>query len=308
MIGTVEVITFRTTRMDHPYWFSISGLINGTSVGHVALRFRIQDATAIQEFSAQFNNIPNRATKNAHELYFSFWPRDANSILKDHRHDCEQSANYSPFLYSHRFTKYLQPPVKIVKSYLPVLDKFNINLITLPPAIILHTTRLQNAYGTKIAIIAQIYANLYSTLRRMLIHEQNAEMIFANDPEKIQAFQQLTNIASSRVEIFENYLQQNVPDLENFITYGLTERDAVTLPLTRKHFLHMLIFMRHVADNPHLYQYNVFSTNCADISLRTLLHGFGEQLQHLHMLRSNGITLTPTFLLQTVATLQLAAV
>ena len=48
--STVEVLTFRTTRADHPYWFPLSGMVYGVSVGHIALRFKFNDPELFNKY------------------------------------------------------------------------------------------------------------------------------------------------------------------------------------------------------------------------------------------------------------------
>src|SRR5687767_2002263 len=103
IIGTLEIITFRTTREDHPFLFPILALLYGQSTGHIALRFRINDKALFDQYVSEAPNIPHRSSKISNEFYFSFWPNNDNSQLVNYRYDCEQSATYTEFTYQPRF-------------------------------------------------------------------------------------------------------------------------------------------------------------------------------------------------------------
>lgn len=300
--NTVEVITFRTTRSDHPYWFPIEALLKGTSVGHIALRFKFSNHELYNKYIRDVVEIPKKVTKYGYEVYFSFWPHEQHSKLENHQFDCETSANYSPFEYAAKYKQYLDPPHKILKSYLPLFDKLSYSVATLPPALIIHLTPLKHVYGIRAFNLACLYAKFYDKWRRATVAEQNVEIVYTITSEKLKQIKKYTNIVNTCLIIVKMILKQAVPNLEDFLTYGSPEVDKVALPLSDDELERMLDFVRHVAKNPDQYPYNILRTNCAYISLRTLMHGFYDHLSFHHLLHNLGITITPTYLIRTLET------
>ncbi len=300
--NTVEVITFRTTRNDHPYWFPIEALLTGTSVGHIALRFKFNNPTLYDKYIRDVEEIPKTINKFGQEVYLSFWPHEQHSKLEDHKFDCETSANYSPFEYCASFKKYLNPPRKILRSYLPLFDRLSYSVVTLPPALIIHLTPLKHTYGVRAYNLACLYAKFYDKWRRATVAEQNAEIIYSPTANKMSCFKKYTNTVNTCLIFVRMLLKQAAPEFESFVTYGSPEVDKIALPLTDDELERMLDFIRHVAENPNHYPYNIFRTNCAYISLRTLMHGFYDHLSFHHLMHNIGITITPTYLMQTLET------
>lgn len=299
--NTVEVITFRTTRSDHPYWFPIEAMVKGTSVGHIALRFKFNNIELYNKYIRDVATIPKKVDEHGQEVYFSFWPNGQHSKLETHKFDCEISANYSPYEYNERFGEYLKPPTKILKSYLPIFARLSYSTATLPPALIVHITPLQHKYGKFVLNLACIYAGLYDRCRKANIMLENAALLLRHETDTIRNCKKYTNLVTICFIIVGMILKHFAPDLEKFVTYGNPEADKVVLPLADTELERMLDFVRHVAENPAKYPYNILRINCAYISLRTLMHGFAEHLAFHDFLHNLGVTITPTYLIQTLS-------
>lgn len=347
----IEVISFRTTRDDHPLLDPLDGLIKGISSGHIALRLVFEDELLFNSYIQDNKNIPYTTYKDSktgaqqYSVYFSFWPKEnmwpaaSASTLQEHRFDCQQSADYSPFNYQDSFKSYLQPLEKIVGSSLPYCKEFIQSKITLPPSVILHSSRLGIAFGDKqrmipnqkIVAAAETYVKNYRFWRSCVIKEQNAEYIWGNQSENYALFKKFSLLAKilmlSTQRDLKNLMFPNIKlsnadfmhKLEPFITFGYPERDVVQIPLVYENSNEaglqiepMLQYIKHVADNPEKYPYNVLRTNCASTIYNLLWHG-AENSKHPAVkeefilpwyIRWLGITITPTLIMQHMEKLQ----
>lgn len=313
-IGTLELITFRTTRDYNPYLTPLTAMAKGLSSGHIALRLNFFDTELFEQYIQNNTKIPHRIKINSitgrpeYEVYVSFWPHGeyatwANSgILQNYKYDCEQSCNYSPLLYDPRFEDYLHPIEKISASPLLVLRKLFTSTIKLPPTIILHSIRLGLAYGDKINLIpnkevveeAEKYVARYREWRSAIVLEQNAKFTYEESDTELLPHKRRVKIAMHRMLISQRTLKNLMfPDrklsneefsneLENFVTFGYPERDIISLPLidhSRGAGLElepMLKYIADIANNPMKYPYNVFKSNCAKIIMNIIWQGGKE--------------------------------
>jgi hypothetical protein len=306
--GTVEIITFRATRSEHPYLESLMALIRGTSTGHIALRLTFHNSDLFKQYIAN-SDIPHRiindkiSGKTLYEVYVSFWPAGdwapwhPTSSLRRYRFDCEQSGTYSPFKYDPEIVARLKlaPIEKFARSNLPFFNYFDHTTINLPPSIILHTTRLKTAYGsngTVIAAAAESFATKYHEWRTALVKEQNAKLINEDAPELLKILKRDVHIAQMRMQISRRELKSlmfpNIEmddqtfdeKLEPFVTFGFPERDNVVLPVVYNgnktsgfELQPMLKFINDIASNPGKHPYNVLSNNCAKVIFEILWSG-----------------------------------
>ncbi len=347
--GSIELITFRTTRDDHPFMFALNGLWQGLSSGHVAARIKFTNKLLFTQYIQHNPNIPHKIIHNklnnteSYEIYLSFWPYAAspwtdNSRLATHKFDCEQSANYSSMEYTERFAKYLQPITKIAYAGFHEYCKLFYSIVTLPPAIILHTSRLGMAFGdhinlkpnTVIMQAAEQYAKHYRLWRKSIVMEQNAKFIYSEQENLLLKYNNLKYLATLGMLTAEIKLknlmypgeklshQYFMHKLEPFVTFGNTERDSISLPLSHGNdsagleLEPLLQKIKHIADNPFKYPYNVFSTNCAHTITELLWHSckdcLGDDIKKLILpwyARLFGSTITPTMVMQQATKLKI---
>lgn len=344
-VGSLNVITFRADRREHPYFESIMSLLRGTSSGHIAIKLQFYNEQLFKKYiennSAIHYNIQTdpKTSRKIFEIYVSFWPKGNwvpwgdFGIMKPYKFDCEQSGNYCPVSYNQKFADYLQPLQKYTKSSLPFFNQLPCSVISLPPTIILHSTRLGMAYGDKQAMIpnqdiikaAESYTKKYHAWRVSLIAEQNAKIRFNGTAENLAGLARQTTLARIRMSASQKNLKglispnealnddQFYKKLENFITFGHPERDSITLPLTSSNsdkpgleLEPILAFIKKLANHPELFPYNVFSTNCARLILDLLWQGCkNSSFKTLHrefilpwFIRWFNITITPALIIR----------
>jgi len=253
------------------------------------------------------------------------------SSLEQHKYDCEQSANGSPAEYDQQAISKLQlnPLRRLYNSRFPILSNFLYTPAMLPPSIILHTSRLESAYGTQVREAAEIYARHYSNWRTAVIQQKNQEVMYG--PSGIATLKYEYELASTKILMLvseEKLLSLMFPNSnlshpafmhyleENFISFGYPERDTITLPLIRANRRRcadiglelepMLRHIRAIADNNDLFPYKLFSLNCAQTTFNILWHGVKSSVDAALLsiftipwyLRLLGIPLTPNLILQ----------
>lgn len=161
-IGTVEIISFRTTHKDDAYKYPFNGVLTGTSISHIALRLTFTGRDLFEKYIENNRNIAYNdelVEKNTgvklYEVYFSFWPSTQNvallsepSKLYNHQHDCEISALGTPMTYSTKYARYLHPQREQISSMIPLLNYLIRDTISLPPTLMFHTTRFKNTLDT----------------------------------------------------------------------------------------------------------------------------------------------------------------
>jgi len=318
-VGNLELITFRVTRYDYEYIKPISAYLSNLSVGHVALRLNFNSPALYNKYIKGHPNIPHTVNDDECEVYFSFWP-DVNGrwsergVLRSYLFDCEQSASYSPMEYEY---KHLQPIERTTFW----------GTVTLPPTIILHTSRLGVAFGTlqnpnrKIMQAAENFALMYRAWREQIIHAEY-EPDNPLQQQKIIDLLAILNESSYRLKSFMYPAQKMtnaefMQKLKPFVTIGYPERDCLTLPVVENgtyaglYLEPMLAFIRDLADHPEQHPYNVLDTNCALKTLHILWLG-GKDSPHIDMQNEFmlpwyvrwGATLTPTFVIQLGARIQ----
>jgi hypothetical protein len=308
-VGSLELITFRTTRYEHPYKNPISALITGLSSGHMAMRLTFTNTEIFNKYINGNSRIPHRSiiepetNKEYYEVYVSFWPEGngvpwhERSSLRAYTFDCQQSGMYSPIEYDPDFEGYLNPLTRNIMGF----------KLTLPPTIVLHTTRLGMAYGDKLVLAperkielnpnlivmqaAENYTIKYREWREALVYEQNQINELGENHASIAAIKHLTIRANKRLIASKLKLKRtmfpnvNMNDdeffskLEPYITFGYPERDVITLPMIHHgasaglELEPMLEYIQHIANNPEDHPYNVFDKNCAHKALEILWHG-----------------------------------
>lgn len=313
-VGYAEVISFRTTRFDPPYKYPLEGIFKGTSVSHVALKITFNNKELFDTYIAGNPNVhynnhlvdPSNGAK-LYEVYFSFWPQDGINLvntgaeLHNYIHDCEQAALGSPMTYNPRFTSYLNPDKRSISTLIPFLSYFFRDEVTLPPSIILHTTRLQNLTPQAHLIVAKVeaYSKLYETWCDALLAYQNAKNAWCGSSElQIRQLKLATKKANDQLLASREQLKIDIKDLmfadqelsdaqfmqelDQFITFGSPGVDSVTLPLVHnfhgnKHFgleiEPMLQYIKDIADNLESTDYNIASLNCATVVHNALAAG-----------------------------------
>jgi hypothetical protein len=351
-LGIVEIITFRATRYEHPYLDSILALLWGSSTGHIALRLTFNDTELYNKYVHNNDKLPHRMYldpkdhKPVYEVYVSFWPngswapRHHISTLKSYRFDCEQSASYTDFDYDLKMSEYLKPIKRLVVSPFPGLGSLGHSFITLPPSIIVHTSRLGIAFGDKATMTpnvniiekAEAYAKCYHAWRGALVNEENLKQYQPNNLDLHTEYAQYTKSLNSRLIKSQNQLctamypnqiltsEEFYTRIEPFVTYGSTERDLVSLPLSKQgntpgvEIEPMLSYISTISKNPNNFPYNVLGNNCARIIYEILWQGCKyskfKQLPKLLLLpwfiRLFRLTITPAFMMRHLANLQTA--
>ena len=322
--GTVDIVSYRTTRRDPVYKYPIEGAISGTSISHIGMRVVFNNQELFDRYIAGNRNIPYddklkdpETSEKLFEVYFSFWPnagsigiQTTDSKLFPYEHDCDDAAMLTPVSYNPGFTRYIRPTRETVSPNFPIINYLFAHTITLPPAIILHSFRfklaLQNALKDRSendinAIVADVertaekYSQLYDAWFDATVAQQNASKSIWTSAEKTKLLADKTALADTELKACSKQLKsdirnilfagQNISDttflnaIEQFITFGMPESDSITLPLVLRsqpgkdfglELDPMLKYIKDIADNPHKYQYNLFSLNCATILLDIL--------------------------------------
>jgi hypothetical protein len=351
-LGIVEIITFRATRDEHPYIDSLFALLRGTSTGHIALRLRFSDTELYNKYVRNNDKLPHRIYldpmdhKPVYEVYVSFWPNGSwtpwhhVSTLKSYHFDCEQSAGYSAFEYDLKMSEYLKPIKRLVVSQIPGLNYLGYSTITLPPSIIMHTSRLGIAFGDKATMIpnaaimakAEAYAKCYRAWRGAVVNEENLRI---SQPDNLdlhtECAQHTQNLNSQLIESQNELCTAMYPNeiltseefytkIEPFVTYGYPERDIISLPLSKQNntpgleIEPMLMYISNILKYPNSFPYHVLGNNCARIIYEILWQGCKysqfKQLTKILLLpwfiRLLKLTITPAFLIRRLANLQVA--
>jgi hypothetical protein len=310
-IGSVELITFRTTRNHHPYIIPLSAIAQGISSGHISLRLKFSDTDLFNQYIKDNNKIPHKIKINAqtgeyeYEVYVSFWPHGEyapwteSSKLEDYKTDCEISASYSPVEYSPEVVERFQPMQRAVSSSLPVLRELFSSVIQLPPTIILHTSRLGMAFGDQQNLIpnqavmdaAERFCVRYHDWKAAGVLEHNFKLLHETNANQMAAYKRTTKIALHRLQISQRQLKELMfpgqelssseflDKLEPFVTFGYPERDSILLPISNYddtaglELEPMLAYIKHIADNPKEHPYHVLRTNCSQIIMDIIWHG-----------------------------------
>ncbi len=351
-LGTVEIITFRATRHEHPYFESILGLIRGTSSGHIALRINFNDQELFNKYIRNNINIPHRiildpiTKKEIYQVYVSFWPDGSwtpwhnDSTLKTYLFDCEQSASYSSIDYDPARAAYFNPLQRVTNSSIPPLKMLGNTVISLPPTIIMHTSRLGAAFGdnnlasssTSLVVVAaaENFSRKYTAWRTAIVAEQNTKTLFPKNNSMFSSQTKLTSIAKARMLNSQKKLcaamypteqissDEFINRLDPFVTFGYPERDTVSLPLSKRgnvtgiELEPMLSYINTIATYSNKFPYHVLGNNCARVIYKILWQGckYAEtkQLQKvlvlpwlMHRFR---VTLTPAFAIRHLVKLQ----
>lgn len=210
---------------------------------------------------------------------------------------------------------------------LPLLKYLLKTKFKLGPMILVHTTRIEHAFGSEVAKAMQKYAKQYTEWREMVVATHNT----ANTGNVFEAlYRQLAIIYKGRLQDTEQYLKglmfsdpnlthsEFIARLEPYVTFGNPEKDAYSIPIV-KNFTKtqplalelepMLEYIVTIANNPNEHLYNVLKLNCAAITYNTLWSGAKNsphsQLRQLLALawyvNVFRLTLTPTMIIQNAA-------
>lgn len=349
--GVVEIITFRAQRTEHPYIESLKALLRGTSTGHVALRITFYNRNLYEMYIANNKGICSRTytepntNKIMYEVYLSFWPEGTWAPwhhlgdMRSYNYDCVQSGNFSGVEYSERGKEYIQPLQRYARSSLPVFKNLSPTIISLPPTIILHSSRLGLAFGdTKnmqpnidIVNAAESFTKKYHTWRAAMVHQHNATITNPDDINLLQKLNRDVSITQARMKISKKHLKnlmfpnktldddEFTQELEPFISFGYTERDKVSLPLVYNgkatagiEVEPLLQYIRSIALNHAAFPYHVLFNNCANIVWKALHSGtkktfFSELKNHFLLpwfVRWFNFTITPTLVLHLAMKIQ----
>jgi hypothetical protein len=241
-VGTVDLISYRTSRHDPIYKYPIEGPLTGTSISHVAMRITFSNKDLFDQYIAGNPNIPYddqlidpvTGTK-MYEVYFSFWPatttitiQTADSKLFGYEHDCEQSALGTPMSYTSRFNSYLHPISKIATPEIPVLGLLFGHRISLPPTSILIPFRLKailqqtypNASQSQIDTLNDRvnsktidYAVIYDNWFRALVEQENASKTLFPSANKISVLGMKTQAAYDTLLAGKLQLKKDIRDI-----------------------------------------------------------------------------------------------
>ena len=242
----VRVKAFHTTRHNSTYEDPVTGVLEGTSISHVAFDVIVEDTAANRALYSQYlnnQNIPHSSIidpatkKKMLTMYISFWPKteimspiSTPSVFYDYDHDSMISGMGSPMTYSPRFTRYLHPVQETLAPKLPILNKLFGYTVTMPPAIIFHKTRLQGIINTRFEAktqterdalfadaVAKIdgYSTRYIAWFEALIKQQNAGHNLFNSSAKINRLAQATKAAQDELLNYTHQLEQDLKAVLN---------------------------------------------------------------------------------------------
>jgi len=165
--GTIEVMSYRTTRYDSDYEYPIKGVIEGGTVSHIAyeitLPATLKNRVLFDRFLANNPRIPTDdqtvdpvTGEKLLKVYFSFWPAQDQTLpvsteskLFDHQHDSWISALGSPMSYNHRFTSYLSPVKETLAPRIPLLNYLFGYQVTMPPFLMFHEGLLKGSINRR---------------------------------------------------------------------------------------------------------------------------------------------------------------
>lgn len=231
----------------------------------------------------------------------------------------------------------LNPLQKIVAPKIPLLRQCRKSVITLGPMMIVHTSRLTNAYTAEIAAVVAAYAKFYNEWCEAEVEVQNQAIELGAEHIMVKRYRQMVHALRTRMRMAEfNLMHIIFPDealthdqfmqrMEPFITVGAPERDAIAFPIVRDFddattrglkLEPMLQYICEVADNPHVHQYHVLKLNCAAVTYNTLWAGakhspdteLRKYLSLAWYVNMLNLTLTPTMIIQNAAKAERALV
>jgi hypothetical protein len=241
-VGTVDAISFRTTRKDPVYKYPIEGALTGTSISHCALRFIFNNKELFDKYIAGNPNIPYDDNlrdpvtgEPLFKVYFSFWPDSANITLQTsnsklfpYEHDCEDAAMLTPASYKNHLSKVAAPETEVVSPSVPILDYLLQHTIVLPPPIALNKTKLkdtvmaamqgqsQSDVAAKIADLlatAEQYSKLYDAMFDAKVAQQNASESIWTTRTQTKKLAENTALATSKLAQCNNKFKADIKEV-----------------------------------------------------------------------------------------------
>lgn len=274
IIGTVSIISLRTTSANGDHISINEAKSKKISIAHVVLLLRFTDYKIFNKYIAN-SHIPYQikvdpeTNTTYYEVYIGFWPNleGVYALLN--------AANYSSIndnltlsaLNPEIFKKLIAPLISRATE-LKESKKLPANNTPYPPSImILHTEQLEHEFDAEVKDLAALYAEQYKDWREL--EAQTMQLEHSKDP-LLSQYQNITHTYKMRMQMTEQKLKTLMyPHLKlnhdkfmklfnRFVTYATTERQVLTLPLL----------------------YNINDKNFVGLALEPIIEFFKDRLYH----------------------------